>query len=268
MSIAIIGGGRMGEALAQGLVRAALVTADALAISDVVAERVASLSQTLGVRGTTDNRDAVQGADCVILAVKPAEIGPVCRHLAPVLAPGTLVVSIAAGIPLVQIAAALARTDLALARAMPNTPCLVRQGAIGVSFAAEVSAADRARVRTLLSALGVVEEVSESLLDAVTGLSGSGPAYVALFIEALADGGVLAGLPRAQALRLAAETVRGTAALLLETGQHPAQLKDAVASPGGTTIAGLAALEAGGFRHAAIAAVTAATARAKALAGD
>jgi len=175
------------------------------------------------------------------------------------------VLSIAAGITLRQLAAALARTDLILARAMPNTPCLVGAGAIGLSLAAGAPAEAAQTVCRLLSAVGLVESVLEAQLDAVTGLSGSGPAYIAVLIEALADGGVLAGLPRPQAERLAAQTVLGTARLILETGQHPAQVKDAVASPGGTTIAGVAALEAGGLRHALIAAVRAAAARAREL---
>jgi pyrroline-5-carboxylate reductase len=148
---------------------------------------------------------------------------------------------------------------------MPNTPCLVGAGAIAVSFAHGASTEARQTVLELLGATGVVEEMPERLLDAVTGLSGSGPAYVAVFIEALADGGVLMGLPRAQAQELAIQTVLGTAQLIQATKQHPAQVKDAVSSPGGTTIAGVAALEDAGFRAAAIAAVKAATVRSREL---
>lgn len=268
MRLTIIGAGNMGEALARGIVRAGLVAPGALTLADVAGERVAAVAGALGAASTTENTQAAAGADVVILAVKPALVAPVCRELAPVLPPGAAVLSIAAGVTLAQLHAALGRADLLLARAMPNTPCLVGAGAIGVCFDAAVPAETRATLRGLLSAVGLVEEVPEAQLDAVTGLSGSGPAYIAVLIEALADGGVLMGLPRAQAQRLALQTVRGTAQLLQETGQHPAQVKDAVSSPGGTTIAALAALEAAGFRHAVMSAVKAAAARARELSGE
>lgn len=149
---------------------------------------------------------------------------------------------------------------------MPNTPALVGAGATCLCFSDNVPAAQKTMLIELLSAVGIVEEVPEHLLDAVTGLSGSGPAYIAVLIEALADGGVQMGLPRATAMRLAMQTVRGTATLLQETGQHPGQLKDAVSTPAGTTIAALAALEEAGFRHAVMSAVRAATLRARELA--
>ncbi len=268
MPLTIIGAGHMGEALAQGIVRAGLVPPAELTLADVAAERVQAVAEALGARAATDNAAAVQRASLVVLAVKPPLAAPVCREIAAALPADAAVLSIAAGVTLRQLRLALGRPEIALARAMPNTPCLVGAGAIGVSVDAGVTPEQRTAIRGLLSAVGLVEEVPETLLDAVTGLSGSGPAYVAVLIEALADGGVLAGLPRPQALRLAQQTVRGTAQLLQDTGQHPAQVKDAVSSPGGTTIAGLAALEAAGFRHALMSAVKAAAARARELSGE
>lgn len=263
MNITIIGAGKMGEALARGILKAGLVRPEAMTLADVAADRLGVLGGELLVGTTTDNAVAVTGANLVVLAVKPALLAAVCREIGPACASGTVVLSIAAGITLATVREALGRDGLIPARAMPNTPCLVGAGAIGLCIDAPADVT--ARVCDVLAAVAIVEVVPEGLLDAVTGLSGSGPAYVALFIEALADGGVLMGLPRATALRLAAQTVYGTAKMLLETEQHPAEAKDSVASPGGTTIAGVAALERAGFRAAAIGAVEAATRRAKEL---
>jgi pyrroline-5-carboxylate reductase len=268
MNLTIIGFGKMGETLARGMLSANLVSPEALILSDIEVERLGGLVHELGVRVTSDNALAVEESDVVILAVKPPLITSVARDIASSLKPGAIVLSIAAGITLRQLAAALNRADLVLARAMPNTPCLVGAGAIGLSLPVNAPHEAVATISRLLSAIGIVETVPESMLDAVTGLSGSGPAYIAVLIEALADGGVLAGLPRPQAERLATQTVLGTARLVMETGQHPAQVKDAVASPGGTTIAGLAALEAAGFRNALISAVRAAAVRARELSGE
>ncbi|OPZ85582.1 MAG: Pyrroline-5-carboxylate reductase [bacterium ADurb.Bin429] len=268
MQLTIIGFGKMGEALARGMLHAELIAPGELVLADVAVERLGVVTQELDVRVTSDNALAVRDSDVVIFAVKPSLVAPVAREIAAALRPGAIILSIAAGITLRQLAMAFNRADLVLARAMPNTPCLVRAGAIGLSMAAGAGAEATQMVCRLLSAVGMVESVPEAQLDAVTGLSGSGPAYIAVLIEALADGGVLAGLSRHQAERLAAQTVLGTARLILETGQHPAQVKDAVASPGGTTIAGLAALEAGGLRHALIAAVHAAADRARELSGE
>jgi pyrroline-5-carboxylate reductase len=264
MKLTIIGAGKMGEALTRGWLRAGLVTADDLTLCDVATAHLQRVAAALGARAAAGNAEAARGADLVVLAVKPKDVPAVCTEIGPALGAETAVLSIAAGVPLAKIATALG-CEPALARTMPNTPCLVGAGAFGLSFNDRAGAAVRQMVRDLLTPLGVVEEVPEALLDAVTGLSGSGTAYVALFIEALADGGVLAGLPRATALRLAAQTVYGAAKMILETGEHPAAVKDAVASPGGTTIAAIAALEAGGFRAAAINAVRVATERSKEL---
>lgn len=268
MKLTIIGAGKMGEALAHGIVQAGLVTPRHLTFADVAAVRVQALAAALGANAATDNAAAVREAFMVILAVKPKDIRAVCREISPALPPQAIVLSIAAGITLQTLSVSLERQDLFLARAMPNTPCLVGAGAIGLCFAPGAPAEVRQTVSQLLAPTGLVEEMSESLLDAVTGLSGSGPAYIAILIEALADGGVLMGLPRAQAQQLAAQTALGTAKLILETGQHPAQVKDAVSSPGGTTIAGVEALEAGGFRATIMAAVKAATMRSRAQSGE
>ncbi len=269
MKLTIIGSGKMGEALARGILRAGLVAPGDLTLTDVDLPRLQTLSSELGAQSTADNTTAVAGADVVILAVKPFTVAEVCATISPKLRAGTVVLSIAAGIPLADIAGAISRDDVALARAMPNTPCLVGAGAIAVSFHAGATAipdAVRRSIRDLLAPLGLVEEMPENRLDAITGLSGSGPAYIAILIEALADGGVQMGLPRATAQQFAAQTVLGTAKLILETGQHPGQVKDGVSSPGGTTIAGIAALEEHGFRAAAMAAVRAATQRSRELA--
>lgn len=268
MNVTIIGAGKMGEALARGILQAGLLRAADLTFADVAAAQAQALADELGATAVTENTAGVRGATLVLLAVKPTVIAQVCREISPALPAGAVVLSIAAGITLRQLAGALGREDIVLARAMPNTPCLVGAGAIAVSFHGAAPADARAVVARLLASTGLVLEMPESQLDAVTGLSGSGPAYIALLIEALADGGVLMGLPRAQAAQLAAQTVLGTAKMILESGLHPAQVKDMVSSPGGTTIAGIAALENAGFRAAAIAAVKAATLRSKELSGE
>lgn len=265
MKLAIIGAGNMGEALARGIIRAGLMAPRELVLTDVAAERVRSLADELGAVAETVNTVAMQDVSLVVLAVKPHLVQSVCREIAPAMPAGATALSLAAGITMQQIQTALGRVDIPVVRTMPNTPALVGMGAFGLSFGAGVTPEMRDTIIRLLSAIGIVEEVPEHLLDAITGLSGSGPAYVAVFIEALVDGGVLMGLPRAQAMRLAMQMVKGTAALLQETGQHPAQLKDLVSTPAGTTIAALEALEGAGFRHAVMSAVRAATERAHEL---
>ena len=205
-----------------------------------------------------DNRRVVEQADVVFLAVKPQQLPAVAEQVGGRIGKDKLVVSIAAGVRLKTLADALGTERLV--RVMPNTPCLVGSGASGYSLGLDATPADAALVGQLLGAVGRAFQVSdEKLLDAVTGLSGSGPAFVYVMIEALSDGGVRMGLPRELATALAAQTVRGAAEMVLQTGEHPAALKDRVASPGGTTIAGLAALEAGGVRSALMGAVEAAT---------
>jgi len=249
----------MARALAAGFVQAGLVAADRIVAADPVPEAGKAFLAAVGqARLLADNASVAQAAEVVFLATKPQQISAALGSLASPAA-DKLVVSIAAGIKLEKLASALPKSRLI--RVMPNTPCLVGQSASGYCLGPRATADDGKTVAGLLSAVGLALEVEEPLLDAVTGLSGSGPAFVYVMIEALADGGVRMGLKRDVALRLAAQTVRGAAQMVLETGEHPAVLKDRVASPGGTTIAGLEALESGGIRGTLMAAVEAATRR-------
>jgi len=262
--IALIGGGQMGLALAEGFCRAGLVTADAITVYDPATAARDRLSARLpGIRLVDSAAAAAAAARTVILAVKPQQAAAACRDIASSLTADAVLVSIVAGLSTQALARLSGATRIV--RVMPNTPCLVGRGVSVVCHAPAVPAADRDRVLALLGAVGTAHEVDESLMDAVTGLSGSGPGFVAVLVEALADGGVKAGLPRPLAQALATQTLSGTAALLDQTGEHPAQLKDRVASPGGTTIAGLAVLEQRGVRGALIDAVVAAAARGREL---
>jgi pyrroline-5-carboxylate reductase len=258
--VGFLGAGKMASALAKGWLTAGLVTTDRVRASDPVAAARTAFHEATGVAAGEDNRAVAASSDVIVLAVKPQNMAALCAEIRTSVTANHLVMSIAAGIPLRLLAEQLG-PDRRLIRVMPNTPCLV--GASASAFAASASAtpADVARVERLLNAVGRAFALPEKQLDAVTGLSGSGPAYDAVIIEALSDGGVRMGLPRDVATVLAAQTVLGSAKLLLETGMHPGQLKDMVASPGGTTIAGLAALERGGLRAALMDAVEAATKR-------
>ncbi len=260
-SIGFIGAGQMATALAKGLIQAGLASPDRLLASDPAADARERFARATGARAVADNLEVATAAEVLFLAVKPQQIPQVLDELAGKVAADKLVVSIAAGVSLRVLVQHLG-PEVRLARVMPNTPCLVGQGACGYCLGAGALPEDGPLVERLLGAVGVAFRVEEKLLDAVTGLSGSGPAFVYVMIEALSDGGVRMGLPRHIATALAAQTLRGAAEMVLATGEHPAALKDRVASPGGTTIAGLAALEAGGLRAALIAAVEAATRRA------
>ena len=263
-AIAMIGGGQMALALAEGFCRAGLLQPTDITVHDPVpAARERLAGRVPGIHFADSGAAAAAAARIVFLAVKPQQAAAACRESAAALAPDAVVVSIVAGLTLHNLAE-LAGTPRII-RVMPNTPCLVGRGVSVVCRTPEVPAGDLARVLELLAAVGRVHEADETLMDAVTGLSGSGPGFVALLVEALADGGVKAGLPRSLALALAIETLSGTAALLEQTGEHPAQIKDRVSSPGGTTIAGLAVLEQRGVRGALIDAVVAAAARAREL---
>jgi pyrroline-5-carboxylate reductase len=263
-AIAMIGGGQMALALAEGFCRAGLLQPTDITVHDPVpAARERLAGRVPGIHFADSGAAAAAAARIVFLAVKPQQAAAACREFAAALAPDAVVVSIVAGLTL-QNLAELAGTPR-IVRVMPNTPCLVGRGVSVVCRTPEVPAGDLARVLELLAAVGRVHEADETLMDAVTGLSGSGPGFVALLVEALADGGVKAGLPRSLALALATETLSGTAALLDQTGEHPAQIKDRVSSPGGTTIAGLAVLEQRGVRGALIDAVVTAAARAREL---
>jgi len=265
-TLAVLGAGMMGGALAQGLVRAGVLPAGRIAVFDTQADKARALAGSLGAgaRAADTPPDAVQGADLVLLAVKPAVVPDALTMLASVLTPSQLVVSIAAGVRLATMEALLP-APVPVIRAMPNTPSLVGEGATALCRGTYATEEQLAIAHALFDAVGVSVDVDETLMDAVTGLSGSGPAYVYLIIEALADGGVQAGLPRATARRLAAQTVLGAARMVLQTGEHTAQLKDNVTTPGGTTIAGLAVLERAGVRSALMDAVQAAAARSKEL---
>lgn len=263
-AIAMIGGGQMALALAEGFCRAGLLQPTDITVHDPVpAARERLAGRVPGIHFADNGAATAAAARIVFLAVKPQQASAACREFAAALAADAVVVSIVAGLTLHNLAE-LAGTPRII-RVMPNTPCLVGRGVSVVCRTPEVPAGDLARVLELLAAVGRVHEADETLMDAVTGLSGSGPGFVALLVEALADGGVKAGLPRSLALALAIETLSGTAALLEQTGEHPAQIKDRVSSPGGTTIAGLAVLEQRGVRGALIDAVVAAAARAREL---
>jgi pyrroline-5-carboxylate reductase len=261
LRIGFLGAGAMGEALAGGLV-AAGVPRERVRLADPDAARTDAVKRALGVATGDDNAAVVRDADVVVIAVKPGLVASVLREVGDA---RPLWISIAAGASIAKLEAALPQ-GARVVRAMPNTPALVREGATAYVANRAASAADRAVAQALFECAGLAWEApDESLLDAVTGLSGSGPAYVFVLLEALADAGVRMGLPRDAAQRLAIQTVLGAATLARETGLHPAQLKDRVTSPGGTTIAGLARLEAAGFRAALIDAVEAATKRSKEL---
>lgn len=262
--IGFIGGGKMGEALCKGIIKAGLSDASNIVISDVVVERCRLLSKEIGIKTTQNNKDVTSFADVIILAVKPQIMNDVLNNLKNDINQRHLVVSIAAGIPLRFIESRL-QAGTRIIRVMPNTPCLVAASSTAYALGKYATDADSQLVHNLFNAVGRVFKLDEKYLDAVTGLSGSGPAYVYMFIEALSDGGVKMGLPRDVATVLAAQTVMGAAKMVLETGQHPAQLKDAVTSPGGTTVEGISKLEEGGFRSTVINAVESATIKSKKL---
>jgi len=254
----------MGEALIKGLIAADLVRPALLAASDVREERRRALADHYRIRTLADNETLVRGVEVVVLAVKPQIMSTVLREIAPGLTHRPLLISIAAGVSTAAIQAVLGPYPR-LIRVMPNTPALVLQGAAAIAKRPETAGEDLETAREIFSAVGTAVVLDEELMDAATGLSGSGPAYVAIVIEALADGGVKMGLDRATALALSTQTVLGAARLLADTGMHPAALKDMVSSPGGTTIAGIAALEESGVRTAFIRAVERATLRSREL---
>lgn len=263
-TLGFIGGGNMAAAIVKGLLHAKVSEAGGIVVSDVKAERLTQLHEAHGIRTTADNHALVRESDVIVLSVKPQVIDKVLDAIGQDVGPDKLVISVAAGVPLSVIEARLP-AGARVIRTMPNTPATALAGATAIAAGSHATEADLDVARALFAAIGRVVTLDESLLDAVTGLSGSGPAYVMLMIEALADGGVKVGLHRDTALLLAAQTVYGSAKLLLETGEHPGRLKDMVTSPGGTAIAGLHTLESGGLRRTLIDAVEAATNRAQAL---
>jgi pyrroline-5-carboxylate reductase len=262
LRIGFLGAGKMATALAQGWRNAGLVRPEHVRASDPSPEARAAFAQATGGQALTNNREVVAGSDIVVLAVKPQQMADVLAEIGPAVQAGQpLLISVAAGVAMQAILDRLGIPVCRLVRVMPNTPCLVGASASAYAGSPGTPPEDVCVVDRLFNAVGRAFAVPEKLLDAVTGLSGSGPAFVFVMIEALADGGVRMGLPRDLATQLAAQTVLGSAKLLLETGLHPGALKDMVASPAGTTIAGLHALERGGLRAALIDAVEAATRR-------
>ncbi len=264
-SITFLGAGNMANALIKGLVRAG--TAPGRITATVKrTEKQVELESAHGIRVGFDNLAAAEAAEVIVLCVKPQAMNKVLKQIAPAVDERKLIISVAAGVPIAAIERRFG-TGSRVVRAMPNTPALVGLGATAVAGGEHATGEDLALATKIFEAVGLVTSLDEVLLDAVTGLSGSGPAYIFLIIEALSDAGVKVGLSRHIALKLAAQTVLGSAHLLLETGQHPGYLKDQVTSPGGTAIAGLHTLEAGGLRTTLIDAVEAGTRRAKEL-GD
>lgn len=264
LKIGFVGAGKMATALAKGLVKAGLVTPGDLLASDPVEGTRQAFSRETGARTTASNPEVLQFATVVFLAVKPDQVKDVLAEVRRSFTEAHLLISIAAGVPLARLESALP-DGARVIRVMPNTPALVGASASGYALGKAARPEDGQLAQKLLASVGVAFPLKESLLDAVTGLSGSGPAYVFLMIEALSDGGVAAGLPRDIATKLAAQTLLGSARLLLETGLHPGALKDMVTSPGGTTIEGLHELEKAGVRGALINAVRAATEKSKKL---
>jgi len=256
MSVGFLGAGTMATALAKSFVQSGLVAAKDVIASDPLEAARASFAKTVGAKTTASNVTVVKTAEVVILAVKPDQVDGVLAEIRGHFTENHLLISIAAGVPIARLETEL-QTGARLIRVMPNSSAVVN--AAVSAFAAGKSAlpADAELAEKLFSSVGVAFPIKEYLLDAVTGLSGSGPAYVYMFIEALSDGGVATGLPRAIATKLAAQTVLGAAKMVLETGLHSAQLKDMVASPAGTTIEGIHELEKGKFRGTVISAVRA-----------
>ena len=254
----------MATALARGFVRAELVIPREITASDPFDAARKRFAAEVGGITVATNIEVAKAANILVLATKPDQTTAVLMEISGAFTKKHLLISIAAGVTLAKLQAALPASSRVI-RVMPNTPALVGAGASGFALGKSATAADSELAQKLLSAIGIALPVKEALLDAVTGLSGSGPAYVYQFIEALSDGGVAAGLPRDVALKLSAQTVLGAAKMVLETGQHPGALKDQVTSPGGTTIEGVHELEKGRLRGTVMSAVRAATEKSKKL---
>ena len=283
--LVFIGAGQMAEAIVRGVLDAGLVTPDRVTMTDVRPQRLEQL-RTLGIRGEAANRDAILHGDVVILAVKPQDVTSVLADIGPHVGTNQLIVSIAAGVTIETLESGLRQAAsigimqnldpyddddpdhppaVPVVRVMPNTPCLVRAGMAAVARGTHASPEHEATVLRIFNATGKAIALPEKQLDAVTALSGSGPGFIAIVVEALIDGGVRAGLPRDVATTLAVQTTLGTAQLMSETGEHPARVKDMVTSPGGTTIAGIHAMERAGVRAAMIDAVVEAAERSRQL---
>jgi pyrroline-5-carboxylate reductase len=262
-TIGFIGTGNMGEALIRGLLRAGVAEPGQVVGSDPRAERRAELAREYGIRTTGDNCEVAREATILVLSVKPQVMERVLEEIGPAIHAHALVVSIAAGVPISAIETRLPQARVI--RTMPNTPALVGAGATAIAMGGHATQEDVQSACHIFESVGMTVVLDEAQMDAVTGLSGSGPAYMFLIIEALSDAGVKVGLSRHHAQALAAQTVLGSAKLLIETHEHPGRLKDMVTSPGGTAIAGLHTLEAGGLRTTLMDAVEAATKRSREL---
>jgi pyrroline-5-carboxylate reductase len=261
--LGIIGGGVMAEAILSRLLAQEIYSSEAVIVSDVSCDRLSYLQQTYGVETTTQNIEVAKAAQTVLLAVKPQTLNSIAAEVSGVRTACELWLSILAGVTLSRLEQALGSNPVI--RVMPNTPAMVGAGMTALSAGSHALPHHLELAEKIFAAVGEVIAVPEQWMDAVTGLSGSGPAFVAIAIEALTDGGVAVGLPRAVAAKLALQTVRGTTELMVQEDLHPALLKDRVTSPGGTTIAGVASLEASGFRSALIQAVRAAHRRSQEL---
>ncbi len=262
--IAFLGGGNMAEALIKGLVAAGAVKSDHVLVTDISADRLEHLKKSYGIVISKSNADAAREAGVIVLSVKPQVVEKVLNEISTVVDDKKLVISIAAGMSIARIEKTL-KGGSRVVRVMPNTPALVLAGAAALAGGKNATSDDLALAQSIFNSVGRAFIIEEKLMDAVTGLSGSGPAYVFMIIDALSDAGVKAGLPRPLALELAAQTVYGSAKMVLETKEHPGKLRDMVTSPGGTTIEGLHALEKGKLRAVLMNAVEAATARSREL---
>jgi pyrroline-5-carboxylate reductase len=256
MKIGFVGAGMMAEAIMKGIIAAGVTNAEDIVASEIVPARRDYITKTLKIRTTADNVDVVRSSDVIIMAVKPQQMGSVLDEMKPILTSEHLLISIAAGIKLEFIEKHI-NWGVRVVRVMPNQPCMVGASASGFALGKSAKMEDKETVQKILNSVGIAFSLDEKYLDAVTGLSGSGPAYMYMVIEAMADGGVLAGLPRDVAVALAAQTMLGSAKTILETRKHPGELKDMVASPAGTTIEGIRVLEQYSIRAAFIDAVEA-----------
>lgn len=267
-SIGFIGSGNMTEAMIKGLLSSKSFKKSQITASDVNTERLKYISSEYGVKTSSDNKKVVEKSDVIVLSIKPNVCELVLKEFKNLSVSKKIFLSIAAGVKTSFIKGKVGK-NIKLARVMPNTPSLVQQGASAVYFDEGFSDDEKQSVIKILNSIGRAYKVeAEELMDAVTGLSGSGPAFVSMFIEALSDGGVKMGLSRKFSLDLAVQTVLGTSKLIMETGKHPGEVKDMVSSPGGTTIAGIHTLEEKGFRAAVVSAVEKATKRSKELSNE
>jgi pyrroline-5-carboxylate reductase len=268
LHVAVLGAGKMGGILLEAFLRSGLFARENVIATVAHEARASALASRLGIRATVDNLEAARSADVILIGVKPHQVADLVREIAPALVPGKLLVSFAASVSTKAIEAAAAPLELGVVRAMPNTPAALGAGITALCRGVHTSDQQLELAQQIFSTVGRVVVVDEKHMDAVTGLSGSGPAFIYIILEALAEAGVNVGLPREIATQLAAQTAYGAAKMVLETGSHPALLKDEVTTPAGCTVDGIMALEEGGVRVTLIKAVKRATERARQLAGN